>query len=128
MCKLMLSTATVVPKRLVTFTRAISPDCVIGNRSPLLYSMALPDRRSVWTLLGTAALDHGKRRQCRGNHHKRHDRGERPKGIERWRSDVRGHRPDLQRQGITGTYRQQGACKLVVGQRKAEQRHSNDAR
>ena len=89
--------------------------------------MALPGHRSVWTPLGAAALEHGKRRQRRGNYHKRHDRGERPKGIEGWRSDVRGHRPDLQRQGIAGTYRQQGARKLVVGQRKTEQRYGNDA-
>src|SRR5262249_25633011 len=66
---------------------------------------ALPGRRSVWAPLGPAALEHGKRRQRYGNHHKRHDRSERPKGIEGWRSDVRGHGPDLQRQGIAGTYR-----------------------
>src|SRR5215475_11172691 len=50
--------------------------------------MALPGYRSVCTPLGTATLDHGKRRQRRGNYHKRHHRGERPKGIEGWRGDV----------------------------------------
>src|SRR5215510_12950682 len=122
----MLSTATVVPKRLLTLTRAISPDGVIDNRSPYPLRMALPGHPNVWTPSGAAALDHGKRRQRHANHHKRHDRGERSQGIERWRRDVRSHGPDFQWQGVAGTYRQQGARKLVIGQRKTEQRHGND--
>src|SRR5262245_5596721 len=76
-----------------------------GQSFSCTLGMALPGYRSLWTPLGTAALEHGERRERHGNDHKRHDRGERPKGIERWRSDVCGHRPDLQRQGIAGTYR-----------------------